>query len=487
MIKQTRFVWLSLLCALLLSGGALAAEYDGYMVRLAEPVALLAEGAGLPEGVEEIYAPEGLFRVTDDALLRELEEAGVLAYAEPDWVVTLDDPPNDPAYTGGLQWELSMLHMEYAWENGINGMDGNGVPVRVGVVDSGVYTAHEDLAGTRLLAGTNYCAEAGTDGRSDVSDSVGHGTFITGILAAAAGNGTGVAGMAPRAEIVPLKCFTAKTGRLSQIVAAIYGGVDDYQCKILNLSLGTSLDAAGQTLADAVAYAEARGVWLVAAVGNNSGGSTGSDPVRYPAGYDTVIGVGAVDRQKAISYFSYQNGSVFAVAPGEGLYGLGIASETAYVTGQGTSYAAPMVSAAAALALSVRPELTRAEFMALLRDTAEDLGEPGYDTVYGYGLLDVGALLEVLSSGWHAYQEDGRQALAFRVRGLAPGSTATAVEALYDANGAQRQIAYHELTVGQDGVLSGKIVLSETASNTRIRVFLLDDARRPLADGWRGT
>ena len=91
-------------------------------------------------------------------------------------------------------------------------------------------------------------------------------------------------------------------------------------------------------------------------------------------------------REKAISYFSYQNDSVYITAPGQGLHGLGIASGTTYVTGQGTSYAAPMVSAAAALALSVRPELTPAEFRDLLRDTAEDLGEAGWDTVYGHFL-----------------------------------------------------------------------------------------------------
>lgn len=490
---RMRVALLSLLCALCVSGGAKAEESRGYIFRLAENVALLSDsdGGALPEGVDEVYAPEGLFRTDDAGLIRELEEAGLLAYAEPDWIVTLLDVPDDPGYTGGKQWELSALHMDYAWNNGITGRMEDGSPVRIGVVDSGVFAAHEDLDGTNIMGGTNYCVSADSTERSDVSDSVGHGTFITGILAAATGNGVGVAGLAPQAEIVPLKCFTAKTGKISDVVAAIYGGVDDYQCRVLNMSFGVTRSGLDQGLSEnpraleeAVTYAEAKGVILVAAVGNASGGSTGNDPVQYPAGYEAVIGVGSVDREKTVSRFSYQNESVYITAPGQELYGLGITSGTAYVTGQGTSYAAPMVSAAAALALSVRPELTPAEFRSILRDTAEDLGEPGWDTVYGHGFLDIGGLLETAEAGWYVYEEAGEKRLSVRLDGLTPGSTIRLAQAVHSSSGAQTGVSLTGQTAAADGTLRCALPLRESGAGETLCVLVLDSEFRPLREGW---
>ena len=98
---RMRIILLSLLCALCVSGVAQATEEsNGYIFRLTESAVLLSDGgAALPDGVDEIYAPEGLFRTDDADLIRELEEAGLLAYAEPDWSVTLLDVPDDPGYT----------------------------------------------------------------------------------------------------------------------------------------------------------------------------------------------------------------------------------------------------------------------------------------------------------------------------------------------------------------------------------------------------
>ena len=479
---QLRVVLLSLLCVFCVCGGAKAAESSGYIFRLAESAVVLSDGGGLPEGVDEVYAPEGLFRTDDAGLIQELEEAGLLAYAEPDWVVTLLDVPDDPGYISGKQWELPALHMDYAWNNGITGKQENGTPVRIGVVDSGVFAAHEDLDGTAIIGGTNYCASEGSAERSDVSDTLGHGTFVTGILAAATGNGVGVAGLAPQAEIVPLKCFTEKEGTLSNIVAAIYGGVNDYHCQVLNMSFGTSQRS--PTLEEAIAHAAAEGVILVSAAGNASSGSTGDDPVQYPAGFETVIGVGSVDRKKGISKFSYQNDSVYIAAPGQGLYGLGIASGTAYATGQGTSYAAPMVSAAAALALSVRPELTPAEFRDLLRDTAEDLGAPGWDKVYGHGLLDIGGLLETVEQGWYVYEEAGERVLSVRLDGLTPDSSVWLVQAVHSSVGAQSGVSLTEKTTAADGSLRCALPLMEIDAKETMLVLALDSAFCPLRAGW---
>ena len=123
----------------------------------------------------------------------------------------------------------------------------------------------DSLQGCTVLPGVNFCGEEGTAERSDTSDEVGHGTFVAGIIGAVTSNALGGAGLAPNAHLVPLKCFTAKTGRMSDVVAAIYCGVDEYDCQVLNLSLGSVTDS--EILREAVAYAASRGVVLVAASG----------------------------------------------------------------------------------------------------------------------------------------------------------------------------------------------------------------------------
>ena len=112
--------------------------------------------------------------------------------------------------------------------------------------------------------------------------------------------------------------------------------------------------------------------------------STGDDALQYPAAYPEVIGVGAIQLSGQVASFSRQNAGVFLTAPGQDLYGLSTAGPDAYKAGSGTSYAAPMVSAAAAVALGLDPDLTAEQVGTLLRETTEDLGEPGYDWTYGW-------------------------------------------------------------------------------------------------------
>lgn len=480
---------LPLLLLLLLPCAAHAAEYDGYIVRIEPAVSLLSEGDGLPVGVEEIYASEGLYKVEDPAMVEELADAGLLVYAEPDYLIELETVPDDPALAGGKQWGLSLVGMEYAWNHGITGASPSGERVRVGIVDSGLYADHEDLAGTAVVPGTNYCVKEGAAARGDTTDNVGHGTFVAGVIAAATGNGTGIAGMAPDVEIVPLKCFDGQTGSISNIVAAIYGGVDGYRCQVLNLSFGTTAEKAGQSLRDAIAHAAEQGVLMAAAVGNVAapGVSTGSDPLLYPAAYDTVAGVGAVDADKRVSSFSYQNAGVWITAPGEEVYGLSNTSAGAYKSGSGTSYATPMVTAAAALALSVKPDLTCAEWMELLRSTAEDLGEPGYDFAYGYGLLRIDRLLAELRSMWFVSETEEGLQLTTRREEVTPGSTVLAATVVYGASGKQLSVSLAELTAAEDGSLTVRLELPAEGEPDAVRMCVLllqSGALAPLGRHW---
>lgn len=508
MIRQVRTLLLSLLVLFVLAGGARAAEHEGYIIRLEPRLSLFALRQELPEGMEEISGDQNLYRTVDESLIAELEEAGLLVYAEPDYPVYLldveepvpeepgltedpaseesvsEDPvlPDDPALADGRQWNLTAIGMEAVWQRGLTGAGTDGTPVRIGIIDSGLYAEHEELLDANILQGVNLLAEKGTDERNDTSDAVGHGTFIAGIIAAATDNGLGMAGIAPGAEILPLKSFASSKGSVSDVVEAIYAGVDA-GCQILNMSFGVEEQYAGQALEEAVAYAAEQGVVIVAAVGNNSRGGTDDDTLLYPAAYEEVIGVGSVDRENEISYFSHRNRSVTLVAPGENLYSLNKTGPNGYKTGGGTSFSAPEVAAAAALALAVDPDLTAEAFGALLRASAEDLGEPGYDTVYGYGLLNLPALLELLESGDYTLLSAGGDSLVIRAEGLAAGGRMQAVRVEYDGSGAQVSLLTLTLTVGEDGTLKGTVALPARTEG-RVSLMLVDENWRPVTGCW---
>ena len=393
-----RLQWCSVLCALALclTGAASATEYDGYLVKLNPARALTAAvSRALQPELEEVYAPAGLYRVSDAAAVERLRKSGALLYAEPDYIVTIDDTPDledeaslfDASYESEERWYEAPLGLEVVRRKGVTGEG-----VRVGIVDSGIFREHEEFEGVRILDGANYCVSEASAARGDVSDSVGHGTFVAGLIAAAR-NGKGIAGLAPDVELVPLKAFESRNGAISNIAAAIYDAVDTWHCQVLNLSLGVTQDYA--TLRDAVEYAAGQGVLMVAAAGNLSSGGEhreDGDPLNYPAACPQVIGVGAVSVNLVAASFSFRNESVEVCAPGQNMRGPSTAGISRYTSGYGTSYAAPLVTAAAALALSIHPGMTLDEFRNFLQQTARDLGPEGYDTAYGNGLLQVGQL-----------------------------------------------------------------------------------------------
>ncbi len=394
MKRIQRFFVLCVL-ALCLTGAASAAEYDGYLVKLNPDALTAAVSRAIPPDLEEVYAPAGLYRVSDAAAVERLRKSGVLLHAEPNYIVTIDDAPEpddfdasllDASYDSEERWYEAPLGMEVVRKKGVTGAG-----VRVGIVDSGIFRGHEEFEGVRILDGENYCVPEGDEARHDVSDHVGHGTFVSGLIAAAR-NGTGIAGLAPDVELVPLKCFESRNGDISRIAAAIYGGVDTWNCQVLNMSLGVERDY--PALREAVEYAASRGVLMFAAAGNLTSGEhrEDGDPLNYPAAYPQVIGVGALSVNLVAASFSYRNESVEVCAPGQNMRGPYFVGVSRYSNGYGTSYASPLVAAAAALALSVHPGLTLDEFRNLLRQTARDLGPEGYDTSYGNGLLQIGQL-----------------------------------------------------------------------------------------------
>jgi len=284
----------------------------------------------------------------------------------------------DPYYPA--QKNLERIGFSSVWENGL---DGRGV--RVAIIDSGIYTEHEELADANILHGLNVI-----DRSVSTADSSGHGTFIAGMLAASRNNGIGISGMVDKATILPLKCFSHdRQSNARYIVSAIYMAVDEYNCDVINLSLGITDDI--PSLRKAVEYAAGKGVLLVAAVGNNGGTAK-----VYPASYDDVVGVGSVGSNGKSSYFSQRNKSVFVVAPGEDIISLGKSAKDSYMVGSGTSYSTAHITALAAAAKQYNKGIDNEAFMQLLKDSAEDLGDEGYDTTYGWGLVDAGEFVRLL-------------------------------------------------------------------------------------------
>lgn len=371
---------LPVICILLLtlfSVRAYAAEDTYYIFQLDQS----AEGVPLPAHAQPVYEAGGIYRTNDLSVIRSFEQEDALVTYTLDGDISLFDDPADAEALQNENWSRAMLGASYA-----AGKDLYGTGVRIALIDSGIRPDFGDITGATVLSGINYLVSEDSDRRNNTSDSTGHGTFVASIIS------SDVTGLAPQAELVPLKCFAAKTTSISYVISAIYAAVDEYQCDVINLSLGTTTD--DPFLREAIAYAYDHGVIMVAASGNLSSGavSTGNDPTYYPAAYDEVISVGALDEHKQIASFSVQNRSLRITAPGAGVSGLSLRSES-YKAANGTSYAAPFVTAAAALAMQADPTLTPQDFMTLLQETAEDLGEEGLDNTYGYGCLNVGLLL----------------------------------------------------------------------------------------------
>ena len=274
-----------------------------------------------------------------------------------------------------LQWDMKMIGMEEGWRYGLTGKG-----VTVGIVDSGLSNATMDIDRGRILEGVNLSPIKINIG-SPVMDTVGHGTFIAGIIGATKDNNIGIAGMAPGVTFAPIKCFSSLFSTPDAEINGIYAAVDDYHCKVINLSSG--MTDHNKKLQAAVDYAVSQGVIVISTVGNE-----GDATLNYPGAYVNVIAVGSVNKNMQVSDFSNKNDSVFVVAPGEDVYSLGTMPFSVSKS-SGTSFSAPFVSGLAALLCEKYPQMNQSDFMEILSMSSEDLGDPGRDTASGYGLVRV--------------------------------------------------------------------------------------------------
>ena len=296
-------------------------------------------------------------------------------------------------------------------------------PVLVGIVDTGIDTGHPEFQGkiayARSFVGTS------------VDDTIGHGTFVAGEIAAAVGNGQGIAGIAFPARLIVAKVDDADETIDPDVEARAIRWEVDRGARVINLSLGALRDPANPALdmyssaeAAAVRYAVGHGVLVVAAVGNGDDSPSMPWPyATYPAALPHVLGVGALAQDGSVPAFSNRD-PVYTdlIAPGVGILSTFPRSLTGqrpactdqgysdcagpdYRDGSGTSFAAPQVTAAAALLFAVDPSLTASQAETILERSADDVtpatGCPhcsvGHDPLSGWGSLDIAAALRALS------------------------------------------------------------------------------------------
>jgi subtilisin family serine protease len=325
-----------------------------------------------------VSAPVGVSSTVFSATAQGI--SGV-TYAQGNATVHAAGTANDPAFS--LQWGLPDIGATSAWDVS------QGSGVSVAVLDSGIDANQPDLdaPGQVVMNGAfNYIAPG-----SLPYDDYWHGTHVAGIIAATRNNSAEGAGTAPLATLYAFKVLDSTgSGDDGTVASAIYDVIAKTPCKIISMSFGGGGDPGGgdPALESAVAAAQAAGVLVVAAAGNGDTNGVGTTSPVYPAAVPGVIGVGAVDQSNGLaSWSNYGPVDEDLVAPGVDIWSTLPIAMGFMQKASGTSMATPFVSGSAALVWSAHPSWTATEVADALENTAQDLGSPGMDATYGYGLV----------------------------------------------------------------------------------------------------
>lgn len=346
-------------------------------------------------------------------LLQKLAQEPVLEYVESDQVAT-QKPEREEAFEEGFQtannnpvsdsyfsqqYGLTQLRVPEAWELA------KGEDTVVAVIDTGTAFKHPDL-GKNMVPGfdafSNKSGKTGGDVSSlhHLMSSYKHGSHVAGIIAAETDNGRGIAGVAPAAKIMPISIFPNFSGWLKNllkpaddvdqtIISILANGIIwavDNGADVINMSLAVNQQST--TLERAVQYALDANVSVIVAAGNQRHQGNVRNEL---AAIEGVVAVGAVDKNAEVTFFSNSGDYLSVAAPGMDVLStapsfLGMNN---YIKMTGTSMAAPHIAGVAALLKSkYGEEATPAFIKERLESTAVDKGEPGWDELYGHGLVD---------------------------------------------------------------------------------------------------
>lgn len=300
------------------------------------------------------------------AAMHELRKNRKLKYVELDMAVAPAASVSDPAY--GNSWALPKIQAPAAWDSA------NGSGVTIAILDTGIDSAHPDLA-PNLVPGWNVY-----DNNSNTADVNGHGTWVAGVAAMAANNAKGSAGVAWGAKIMPVRIADANAyAYWSTVAQGIYWAAD-HGAKVVNVSYNGVSGSA--TVQSAAQYLRSKGGVVVVAAGNSGG-------LESIAASDAMLSVAATDQNDARASFSSYGAYVDLAAPGVSVYTTTVGG--GYSNASGTSFSSPVVAATAALMLSANGKLTPADVDRILKTTSLDLGAAGYDQYYGSGRVNAAA------------------------------------------------------------------------------------------------
>ncbi len=435
---------------------------EEYLVKVKDSEISLAENI---EGLEPVVKEWRIFKISESDL--DTLNESMIEYIESDYDIKLADfIPNDPGYLSNQVQYMNMIKVPYAWDNGFFGNN-----VRVAVLDTGVDLNHPDIAGS-IVDTADYT------GSGTIKEVSPHGTSVSGVVAAGINNGIGVAGVS-KADVVMLKVVHS-TGKISNVLAAMYDAVTKYDCKIINLSL-TFTSSSGEiptdqvkSFNDAVDEVYEKGAIVIAAAGNDA---KKGNPKSYPASCDHVISVAAVDKNEEWADFSCYNDMVDVAAPGVSLY-LPVDTEShssGYGFASGTSFASPHVAAVAAMLMGQYPDMTCDDFADAIAATSKDLGEEGRDDKYGYGLLNVEGLFDYFAEKYGAVSVESvslnKESITLKV-----GETETLTATVLPEDATNKNVTWESsdesIATVEDGVVTAK------AAGTAIITVTTEDGNK---------
>jgi len=349
-------------------------------------------------------------------------------YADPVVIYRAYFTPNDPYFSRQWHYDASHIDMPSAWDK-----ETGDASVIIAIVDTGIayedytipsgeqsevvsgdgsYHRAPDLEASKFVTGHDF-----VNGDDHPNDEHGHGTHVAGTVAQATDNGDGVAGMAFDCRLMPVRVLNHQGSGMDTWIANGITWATDNGADVINLSLGSQTPSS--TIESAVQYADDHGVVVCAATGNAASVFPGE--IGYPARYEECIAVGACDYNDQRAPYSQWGPGIDISAPGGNTsadenndgYADGVLQQTYFVTNdeawggsnkatvdqfafhfwQGTSMATPHVAGLAAL-LKSHGITTVDSIKSAIYETARDLGDAGYDNVYGYGMIDPSAALD---------------------------------------------------------------------------------------------
>jgi len=331
---------------------------------------LKANGAGKARklGQSNIHVIE-VAHGSEKAIAAKLKNNPHFKFAELDQRVAVSATANDPML--GSEWHINKIGANTAWDN----TQGGGVTIAI--LDSGMDSAHPDLAGNTVAGYNAY------DNNTNTTDVCGHGTKAAGSAAATINNTAGVAGVAGQAKIMPVRIAYNNSGSCYAYFSTMASGVTwaaDHGARVVNISYANvPTSSAVQSAAN---YLKGKGGLLFVSAGNYNR-DEGFTPT------DTMIPVSATDSADNRASFSSYGAFVALSAPGVGIYTT--VQGGGYGAVNGTSFASPVAAAVAALVMSANPSLSADQVKNILFSTAVDLGTAGRDIYFGYGRVNAAA------------------------------------------------------------------------------------------------